>query len=828
MPPRNLRHIIVPLVGASEPFSPHRAGGGPKGSSPVPDRDAHARILLAQLGAVVEAAERVSRRDDIPAELNGIYVAVMAREGEPLALQSLSRKSDGIELIGAYERAGRQEATVFVPVQSAERLSKLVEDYRTKTVKRLGQDTGIPRNRRLVEGIEAFRLAALRDLWTDDPELFPPNGQTFRWETWLREASLERFKAAAERAGLRLGPAPLHFPETDVVLVHATPEQMAAIADLTLSIAGVRRSSTTADFFDGLPPGEQVDFTDELFGRVQAPSAEDARAAVCVLDTGATPGHPLLAPLIDPVDCQAIHPSWGYEDTQGHGTELAGVAAYGDLTAVLDSSGPVHIPHRLESVKLIPPRGMPDYDQLGAVTQTAVELAELFGRNRQRVYCLATTTEEDTPHDGFPTAWSSVIDQLAAGIGVPGNDRRLFCVSAGNIRHGAITAADYPAANDAAEIETPGQAWNVLTVGACTDKAVLTDPTLAGWVPLAKPGGLCPESRSGCWEGGWPIKPEIVMEGGNRAVHPSDGIGYAVPDLAVLTTSNSYPTPSFTTTRSTSPATAAAARVAAILSAEYPDLWPETIRALVVGSAVWTPEMLSCLPAAPRKEDYGLLLKRFGFGRPELDRARRSASNSLSLIVQDTLQPYRWSEKNKGAILNEMKLYRLPWPRAVLTSLQATQVSMRVTLSYFVEPNPSETARGRKLRYASHGLRFKVILPDELPDAFRARINRAAAEELGTGSPGGSDSTSWLLGSQRRDVGSLHSDIWRGSASDLARRSVLAVHPVGGWWKERAHLGRWESSARFALVVTIDTGEQGVDIYSPVAAAVSAMARIQV
>ena len=111
----------------------------------------------------------------------------------------------------------------------------------------------------------------------------------------------------------------------------------------------------------------------------------------------------------------------------------------------------------------------------------------------------------------------------------------------------------------------------------------------------------------------------------------------------------------------------------------------------------------------------------------------------------------------------------------------ATEVEMRVTLSYFIEPNPAESARGRKSRYASHGLRFAVKTADEDLPEFRKRINKAARAEGEVVSS--VDDTGWLLGPTLRDRGSLHSDIWRGPANDLARRGVLAVFPVGGWWK---------------------------------------------
>jgi len=149
-----------------------------------------------------------------------------------------------------------------------------------------------------------------------------------------------------------------------------------------------------------------------------------------------------------------------------------------------------------------------------------------------------------------------------------------------------------------------------------------------------------------------------------------------------------------------------------------------------------------------------------------------------------------------------------------LTELGNTEVQMRVTLSYYIEPNPAESARNRKLRYASHGLRFAVKLPDEEDNTFRGRINKAAREE-GSSSQHVAD-TGWRLGPNLRDRGSLHSDQWVGPASDLARRGVVAVYPVSGWWKDREQLERYHRSARFALIISIQTPIPEVDIYTPV------------
>ena len=66
-------------------------------------------------------------------------------------------------------------------------------------------------------------------------------------------------------------------------------------------------------------------------------------------------------------------------------------------------------------------------------------------------------------------------------------------------------------------------------------------------------------------------------------------------------------------------------------------------------------------------------------------------------------------------------------------------------------------------------------------------------------------------------MGSIHSDVWKGRAVDLASRGYLAVYPTMGWWNKRAHLEGWEKSARYSLIVTIATPGVESELYVPVA-----------
>ena len=217
------------------------------------------------------------------------------------------------------------------------------------------------------------------------------------------------------------------------------------------------------------------------------------------------------------------------------------------------------------------------------------------------------------------------------------------------------------------------------------------------------------------------------------------------------------------------------------------------------------------LPANPNKQHFRQLVQRCGFGIPDLERALWTVANSLTLVIQDTLQPFE-KQRGKKEATHDMHLHRIPWPREALESIGKSEVEMRVTLSYFIEPNPSQRGNSR-YRYQSFGLRFDVKRPTESRQAFRTRINAAV------GCEGATDSSDphWLLGTGNRHRGSLHSDIWRGSAAELASRELVAIFPTIGWWRTRHRLGCANRTARYALAVSIRAPDTDVDLYTEVA-----------
>lgn len=811
---RNLPHLYLSGNGESENYT-SRGGGGRSLQPPIRDREAHATALQQALNqAINEAKQNLDSRDpEIAIGTSGFYLEFQIHADKADAFERLENKTKGIELVAvrkSLETENMLDATVFVPETAAEHFLSKVEKYRT-------EDTRFekPKNEALVTRMQSVQLGTVRSLFTDDIALFPQNELEIWWEVWLRKNQGDPFKCVAKRLNL-ITKQHLIFPEREVILTLANLESMTLIIDKNSDlIAELRIAKDLPSFFLDMGPIEQERWSRDLENRLLPP--EDDAVAICLLDSGVAQIHPLIMPALELADMHTCNPNWGFNDNNacGHGTKMAGLALYSDLFEALQTLNPIQLSHRLESVKILPPMGQNEPELYGAITEQAIALPEIQAPNRPRLFCMAVTNTDTSPNTGSPSSWSAAVDQLCFG---DGEFQRLIIISGGNIRED-ILPTDYLDINDVSSIENPCQAWNPLVIGAYTEKVNIVDPRFAGFNPVAPAGDLSPRSRTSVsWSDQWPmIRPDVVFEGGNLA---SDGIRPAIcmDDLCLLTTYHLPNQRRFERMGDTSSATALASYMAAQIMSKYSSYYPETIRALIVHSAEWTQAMKEFFQSVDNKKTKILpFLKRYGYGVPDLNRALRSANNDLTLIIEDDLQPFCLDDKN-NIKTRYMKFHGLPWPSEKLEELGEADVELKVTLSYFIEPNPGERGWGRRHQYASHGLRFEVKRPSENDDDFRRRVNKAATdEEEKSSNSNRNDNDNWFLGKRNRDRGSIHSDIWYGSAADLAQRGAIAVYPVGGWWKENKTLERWNESVRYSIVVSIRVPSVDVDIYTPVA-----------
>lgn len=811
-------HFFLGTTGKPEPYTSVSTGSGAKQVIPAQNRQQHGTTLLGQLQQIQSDQQDLkTEASDYPLEsVIGIQIEFESFPDISLAVESLANETHKIELLNVIHRQDKTFATIFVPEGKLSAFEKKLRDYLSEKKNKNGDAID---NRPLIDAIRSFRVAALEALWTDDLDQLPDDTkQGFWWEIWLpvrgnRQGVIHDFTLLANAAGIKVSPQSLRFPENSVLLAKGNRHQFSQSGLLLNTISELRRAKETAMFFDELPVNQQHEWADELLNRVSFSKITAATPYVCILDTGVNTGHPLLSPIISTGDQFSLDNDWTGTDDNGHGTGSAGLAAWGDLTSVLEGDSTIEIGHRLESVKTLRHHGDNEGKHLGIVTANGISLPEIENPFRTRIFSMALSAT-DSRDRGKPSAWSAAIDSLSADYLGENEKPRIIVLSAGNANDSLTDMTEYPGHNLDQEIHDPAQAWNAITVGAYTEKTAITESECSDYTPLAPLGGLSPFSTtSDKWDKSTPIKPEVVFEGGNVGIDQHSCA--SIPSLCLLTTHNEITTRLFSIFHATSAATALAGRFAAEIYVRYPELWPETVRALMVHSAQWTDAMREQFSHGntPRQKAQHRV-RCVGFGVPNLDRALWSANNSLALVIEDRLQPFD-KIKGKKVATRDMHLHDLPWPKESLLELGETGVEMTVTLSYFIEPNPSSRGVKGKYSYPSHNLKFDVKRATESLGDFRKRINRQARdEEEGTSSK--TTDPNWLLGSQFRHKGSIHKDVWSGTAADLAERGKIAIYPAIGWWKTRAKLERYNKSARYALIVSISVPDVKTDIYSEV------------
>ncbi|MCA9119263.1 MAG: S8 family peptidase [Planctomycetaceae bacterium] len=760
-----------------------------------------------RLKSEVEGGVRESTNSSpAAAKAKGTVLLFESNEGLKLALKSLERRPSGIELLNSRVIDDVMTATVFIPEGKESIFLNAFERYCYEDDTR----TGKPKAKKLAESINRIRLATIRSFWTDNHDI-PADSDVRDFEVWIRrsgdgrDADVADFKSRADRAGIAATHRNIVFPERIILLAKTSLQQLTQVEGLFDILAELRLARIAISEFLNLAPRDQTEFINELRDRTTAPP--DTAPSVCHLDTGIQAGHPLLEVAIDTQHVLHVLPHPTGADVDGHGTEMAGLALYGCLNEQLNLSDPVVLGHRLESVKIFSRLRANDPDLYGEITSQAMSMIEIAVTRVQRAFCL-TVTSVDGRDEGLPSSWSAALDGLCVGAESEDAPRRLVCVSAGNIEP-LNERREYPAVNALRPVKDPNQAWNAISVGAMTQKTTIYDPVVQHWKTIAAADSLSPSSRtSTVWKNTWPFKPDIVMEGGNNAINPANGKADFLDDLSLLTTRMANGEAQLTTTGDTSAATALASRYAALIWSQYPALWPETVRALLIHSARWTDKMMEEYP--DRKV---ARLRTYGYGVPDLGKALSSVGNAATMVVEEALRPFH--KVGTEIKTKHMHLHELPWPNSVLAQLFDADVSMRVTLSYFIEPNPGERGWTRKHRYRSHGLRFDVKRPGESMTEFQARIS-ADAQDDDDDDTSHADEQEWELGSWYRNKGSIHSDTWTGTAADLASSGVLAVYPVSGWWKERKHLNGWEKDARYSLIISLETASEEADFYTEI------------
>lgn len=821
MPTNNLDHLFLDdRFYNSKPYKSNSAGGAKVITRSDINREEHGNFVKVRFEEAIEDFNAGRQ------ELDFVYLELTSAINFEIDIDKFDGQKEIYRIAYIRKSPIQQEDGNMAEIFSVGLyISKDgIEDFLNKVEKFLheytpkSRDTANPKPQfnTLISNIGDIEAATLRSFWQESQFPFPESEQEVWWEIWIDNKDIvgkevDYLNEICVPYGIQIGDKWIRFPEHSIGLIKGTPEMLSLSVLYCNKLAELRKPKDTSDFFTELNRIEQNDWINDLKARTFNQTAE-SKISVCLLDTGVNIGHPLLESLIPEHNLDTVIPVAGKADTggrSGHGTPMAGLILYGNLTEALATPHQIDIFHHLESVKLISPAKPHDPLNYGAVTQEAIDRALVINVDHKRVVCLAITTHE-TVHLGKPSSWSAAIDQYSFGTKDYHNDSTLICVSAGNLDDEVMI--NYPLSNQDTSIADPAQAFNALTVGAYTDMGTVDPIIYPETQTLAARGSLGPSSCTAyIWENGWANKPDIVMEGGNFGIQ-YDRVIYPDSLMLLSTSKGDELTKWFTAFGDTSAATALASRFAAQLYVAYPQLRPETIRALIVHSADWTPAMLQDRKIqALHTEEKSKLIRTVGYGVPHLNRAMKSASNALTLVVEAELKPYKWEDYRVKT--DQFHLYELPWPVEVLSELLNTPVKLSITLSYFIEPNPGNKRYAKANNYMSHALRFKMLGVNESPRAFAGRVSKAMREddyEKEGGEKG------WSLGEDLRNKGSIHKDIWEGTAADLATRNMIAIFPTSGWWKTRKKLERYDNTVHYSLIVSIEAPDVDVDIYNPV------------
>lgn len=792
---------------------PYKTTRKARGSHNYPDLDQpleHVRKLKQELDSIVKTTIS-SKQVAAIKEKDGFYLDVSGKQGYDLNYKSLEDERAGIQLLNIQLKDALTKATVFVPQN---KVSNLISKF-DKFESTIGVGDN-PKNNDLVRSIDTIREADVASFWQGPHENMPTSDIRVWCEVWLSTEKqndsdvLTEFKSLLDKFKIVYKNEHITFPERIVMLILVNYNDLVALLQCSKYIAELNKCEEPNSFFIEESLTAQYDWVDNIKNRLQL---EDSNATICLLDTGVSSAHPLLEPFIHEQDIHTVFDDGDVSDSDGHGTGMAGIALYHDLNQSLLSHDTISIPYRIESSKIL--RNQENDPELyGAITAQGILFNEIENPDKDRSICMAVTTDAT---DGHPTSWSGAIDEIVAGVNIFGadnEDKRLMFISAGNVKLSEFRDIKYPDVNINSYVQNPGQSWNALTVGAYNSKIQIDDTAFLGYQPVADVGELSPySSTSVLWDNKWPIKPEILMDGGNIVYQ--DNFYSNCDDLSLLTTHNKLSKNLFATICATSAATAQASKLSAEIYCKYPNAWPETIRALMVHSARWTDKMKQQFlpPESPKKSDIRVLLRTCGYGIPNLERAVSCKNNYVNMIIEEELQPF---DLDSSVVTNELHIHKLPWPKEVLESLGDEEVELRVTLSYYIEPSPGHIGWKDKYTYQSCGLRFELKNSMESLGDFKKRINKIARDKDPNWHNESGNSTSWYLGTNNRNVGSIHSDFMCVPAVDLSNANDIAVYPVGGWWKNRKRLKRYYDKIRYSLIISLSTKETEVDFYTPI------------
>ncbi len=568
------------------------------------------------------------------------------------------------------------------------------------------------------------------DTFVLDAELWPQERTDLRqaemkaFKAWLEENQIERLDDVAQ-------------PSLMMVRVRCNRIQ----ADALLRHRDVRMVD--------LPPrmGISVQLLMTDVNSIPAPPASDAAApAVAVLDSGLTPGHPLLG--------QAVGDAQGYvagdtstNDTSPHwhGTFVGGIALYGDVEACVRQRQ--FVPQlRLFSGKVFKDDDQDQTEFVEKAVERAVrDLQEQYGC---RVFNLSYGDRNKIYDGRHLRGLAYTLDRLTRELGV------LFVVPTGNLYLDEVQA-NYPdyLFHESARVLDPATALNVLTVGGLAQHEVSRDaqryPDRIEERILARSGQPSPLTRTGPSING-AIKPDLVEHSGNVAI--SHGARRRYQGLGVMSLNGGFGQPgggAFREDLGTSYAAPVVAHKAARLLQDLPDATPNLLRAVLGAHAYWPAATKTLLTVADKTQTKDRITRLVGYGQLNDAALYRSLDDAVTLLAEEQIAN------------NQHHIFELP------TSVNFWQGRGR-TREVSVALAFSPEVRTTRLDYRKSKLSFSLVTAGSLEEVEQG-FQRNRAEGMGE-----RQRNRWLSNQDRKD-GTLQVSRWTFKQALAKQQKVFVV-----------------------------------------------------
>ena len=651
-------------MGREPDVEPERRRGPPFGKSP-PRRpeSSHGTAIQQSVDSAVSAVEAARQTAGIsPDRLlvlefssldPGCRNVFEERFGASVVEERLVRDGDG-----------KERTRVLVQFPSLEAISRLkaeAEQYRQNSSEKAELPPGI--RRKFFDGLGIIRAVSrdervgsrLREEGYPDQESFFIDVDL--WHPGIGEGAYETLNDLRRICNEQGGQVVEDLRTSSLVLarVKANRELAETLLDLDL-VAQVNLPPVLPVVYESL-----FDDIDPLPDHTQPTGSEPV---VVVIDSGVLAAHPLFRGwVVDEMDFDSGEGT--AVDKQGHGTQVAGLAMYGNMAQWIENNhwSPDVL---IASAKVLrcspedfpgPSRAMfPDNHRPEALVERAIR--HYHETRGCRVFNLSAGNGDDVYAGGRQFAWAEVLDKLARELDI------LIVVAAGNnpnpvIPDGEITreifqgrVRDGLISDPSARLCSPATSALSVTVGAFARSArPRTQDSFAG----APEGAPAPFSRVGpgyeskatqC-----AVKPDFVAYGGNFAINRigREEPGWVTNDLHLgepttkLITDDGRP---LTTVNGTSYATPQVSHAAAwALDAASKSLGSpasaNTARA-ILGVSAETPPCGGEWLLDPNGKETWDKLRLAGYGMVNAELVRASLANDVLLIASDSVEEDHW------------------------------------------------------------------------------------------------------------------------------------------------------------------------------------------